>query len=93
MREGRNIFLKNYTDTERPAHSPMDTWKHSSLRTTWFRRADHEWLITWTEQSGLCLSGNFLTGQMGTECLLANIFSLITNYTRERGFMARVLEM
>lgn len=48
-----DLGLKNYGDTERPAHSQMDTWNHSFLRTTWFRRVDHEWLITWIEQSGL----------------------------------------
>lgn len=41
----------------------------------------------------LHLDGNFLSWQMGIECLLANISPLITNYTRERSFIARALNI
>lgn len=63
--EGRSVFKKNYGDTERPAHSQMDTWNHSFLRTTWFRRVDHEWLITWIEQSASAWVGIFSLDRWG----------------------------
>lgn len=45
------------------------------------------------ERGSLHLDGNFLSWQMGIECLLANISPLITNYTRERSFIAGALEI
>lgn len=64
----------------------MDIWKHSSLiplEHKAVQRADHEGPSPgWNGQASL--KWEFLTWQMGIECLLANIFPLITNYTRER---------
>lgn len=89
---GRGAFC-NYTNMETcvQPNGHLETQVSPSIRSPEVRRARVVYHLDRAVRPPL--EGEFPHWQMGSECLFTNIFPLITNYTRERGFVARVLEM